>query len=70
MAFMNFQKDSSRTDKVNNFLQQLAILKEFEDFGLFFVEDIVKLNKIYTLDEVGNAVNETIDLLGAQHLSR
>ena len=63
MAFMDFQKDSSRIDKVNNFLQQFAILKEFEEFGLFFEEDIVKLNKIYTLKEVVDAVNETIDLL-------
>ena len=63
MAFMDFEKDSFRVDKINKFLQQFAILKEFEDFGLFFEEDIVKLNKIYTLEEVVSAVNETIDLL-------
>lgn len=63
LKFMNFEKDKERSEKVNNFLQQFAVLKEFEDFGLFFDEEIVKLDKIYTLEEVVDAVNETIDLL-------
>lgn len=63
MDFIKFQESSSKVDKVNNFLQQFKILKEFEDFGLFFEEDIVKLNKIYTMKEVIDAVTETIDLL-------
>lgn len=63
LAFINFQESSSKTEKLNNFLQQFAILKEFEDFGLFFEEEIVKLNKIYTLDEVVKATTEVIDLL-------
>lgn len=63
MAFMNFEKDSSKVDKVNNFLQQFAVLDEFETFGLFFTEDIVKLNNLYTMQEVVDAVQEVIDLL-------
>jgi TPP-dependent trihydroxycyclohexane-1,2-dione (THcHDO) dehydratase len=64
MAFINFQESSSKVDKINSFLQQFKVLQEFEDFGLFFENEIVKLNKIYTLQEVIAAVTETIDLLG------
>lgn len=63
MAFMNFEETSSKVDKVNNFLQQFAVLDEFETYGLFFTEDIVKLNKLYTMSEVVTAVQEVIDLL-------
>ena len=64
LAFINFKEDSSKVEKINKFLQQFTVLKEFEDFGLFFEEDIVKLNKIYTMKEVIDAVTETIDLVG------
>jgi len=63
MAFMTFQENSTKVDKVNSFLQQFSVLAEFEEFGLFFSEDIVKLNRIYTMDEVIEAVTEVIDLL-------
>jgi hypothetical protein len=63
LEFIKFQKDSTRVDKINNFLQQFNILNEFEEFGLFFDDGIVKLNKICTLKEVVDAVTETIDLL-------
>lgn len=63
LAFMNFEKDSNKVDKVNNFLQQFTVLSEFEEFGLFFEEGIVKLNKLYTMEEVVSSVQEVIDLL-------
>lgn len=63
MAFMTFQENSTKVDKINEFLQQFTVLAEFEEFGLFFESDIVKLNKIYTMEEVTKAVSEVIDLL-------
>ena len=63
LSFMQFQQDSTTAQKVNQFLQEFNTLKEFEEFGLFFEEDIVKLNKIYTMDEIVSAVKEVIDLL-------
>lgn len=63
MAFMAFEKDTSKSDKINAFLAQFDVLNEFEEFGLFFKEGIVKLNKIYTMSEVVSAVEKTIDLL-------
>lgn len=63
MAFMNFEKETSKAEKINLFLQQFNVLHEFEEFGLFFEDGIVKLNKIYTMLEIIEAVKETINLL-------
>lgn len=63
LNFMNFQENSGKIEKINAFLQQFEKLAEFENFGLFFTEDVVKLNAIYTMEEVVAAVTETIDLL-------
>jgi hypothetical protein len=63
LSFMSYQSDLSKVEKINKSLQQFNLLKEFEEFGLFFEQDIVKLNKIYTVDEVVEAVSEVIDLL-------
>lgn len=63
MSFVNFQEDLSKTEKVNAFLQDFTTLKEFEEFGLFFSQGVTKLNRIYTLQEVVNAVSNCIELL-------
>lgn len=63
LAFMEYTEESSKVEKVNAFLQQFNVLKEFEEFGLFFGQDIVKLNKIYTIKEIVKAVESIIDLL-------
>ena len=63
LSFINFKENSTKIDQINAFMQQFKVLREFEEVGLFFSQDIVKLNKIYTLAEVLNAVTETIDLL-------
>ena len=63
LSFMNFQEEVGNKIKVNTFLQKFKALAEFEEFGLFFTEDIVKLDKIYTLAEIVEAVEQTIDLL-------
>lgn len=63
LSFMNFTEKSSNVDKINAFLQKFTILSEFSEFGLFFEQDIVKLNKIYTIDEVVSSVKEVISLL-------
>lgn len=63
LDFISFQEDSSKVEKINAFMQQFKVLGEFEEFGLFFEEEIVKLNKIYTIKEVIDAVTKTIDLV-------
>ena len=63
LAFIKYQGESSKTKKINDFLQQFNIIQEFEEFGLYFEEDICKLNKIYTIEEIVKAVTEVIDLV-------
>lgn len=63
LKFMDFKAQESKVEKVNQFLQEFTVLHDFETFGLFFESEIVKLNKIYTLEEIKNAVLETIELL-------
>ena len=63
MAFMKYEKNTTKVEKINAFLQQFNILAEFEEFGLFFDDGVVKLNKIYEMKEIVAAVESTIDLL-------
>ena len=63
LDFINNDKETLKTVKINKFLQQFNTIKEFEDFGLYFEEDICKLNKIYTIEEIVEAVTLIIDLV-------
>jgi hypothetical protein len=63
LAFIEYQENSSKATKINNFLQKFNVLNDFEKFGLFFEQGITKLNRIYTLEEIKTAVTEVIDLL-------
>jgi hypothetical protein len=63
LKFMEWEEDSTKVQKINNFLAEFKVLKDFEDFGLFFQDGIVKLNKVYTVADVTKAVEETIDLI-------
>ena len=63
LDFINNDKETLKTVKINKFLQQFNTIKEFEEFGLYFEEDICKLNKIYTIEEIVEAVTLIIDLV-------
>jgi hypothetical protein len=63
LSFIEFQEKSNIAQKVNNYMQRFNVLHDFEEFGLFFDQQIVKLNKIYTVEEIKTAVNSVIGLL-------
>jgi hypothetical protein len=63
LAFMKFHGETSKAVQINKFLQQFNILQEFEEFGLYFEEDVCKLNRIYTIEEIVEAVTAVIDLV-------
>ena len=63
MSFINFKESEDKVNKINAFMQQFKTLQDFETVGLFFDQGIIKLNKIYTVEEILNAVTETIELL-------
>lgn len=63
LAFIRNSEETSKVERINIFLQRFNILNEFSEIGLFFEQDIVKLSKIYTIEEVVKAVESVIDLL-------
>ena len=63
LAFIKGKTDSSNVDAINDFLIQFEVINEFEEFGLFFNQDIVKLNRIYTMKEIIDAVKAVINLI-------
>jgi hypothetical protein len=64
LAFINFGKDSNKANQINTYLQKFNIINEFEEFGLYFDNDIVKLNgPIYTVEEITKAVTSLSDHL-------
>lgn len=56
LSWINFNQNSSATERINQSMQQFNVLNDFEQFGLFFSEGIVKLTKIYTIAEILEAV--------------
>lgn len=63
LAFMKFEESTTKVEKMNSFLQEFNVIHEYEEFGLFFEDGIVKLNKIYTMKDLVNSVEQTIDIL-------
>jgi hypothetical protein len=63
LAFINYEEKVEETKKVNDFLQRFNIINEFEEIGLFWEEEIVKIDKIYTIKEITEAVQSCINLL-------
>lgn len=65
LAWIGYQGNIEKTKKVNEFLNKFNSIAEYEEFGLYFSQpdQPVKLNKIYTIEEIVKAVNQVIDLL-------
>lgn len=64
LAFLTHDKDKTKAESVNAFLQKFKVVSEFEEFGLYFSDEkIVKLNKIYKMDEIIRAATAVIDLV-------
>ena len=56
LAWVGFQKDKTVAEKLNNTLQRFNVIAEFEDYGLFFSQGIVKLKELYSLEQIVEAV--------------
>jgi len=63
LSFINYTEESSKVDKINTYLQRFNVINEFEDIGLFFEPEIIKINKIYTIKEITKAVTSIIELV-------
>ena len=63
LSFMTTTTKRVQVEKINDFLQAFNTIQEFEEFGLYFKEEVCKLNKIYTIKEIAKAAELIIDLL-------
>ena len=55
LAFMQNTDKADFANKVNEKMQEFNIISEFETFGLFFKSGVVKLDKIYSIEEITSA---------------
>ena len=63
MEFINATTENEKIDALNKSLQEFQVIKDFEDFGLYFSDGIIKLEKIYTLAETIEIVKKSIEIL-------
>lgn len=63
LNWVKFEEDKDLNDKINSAMQQFNVIKDFEEFGLFFSKDIVKIPAIYTIDQILAAVKVVEPLL-------
>lgn len=62
LAFMSFSDEADLNKQINQKMTEFDAVHEFETFGLFFEQGIVKLNKIYTIKEILEAITKLIKL--------
>lgn len=55
LAFLKAKERKGDISLINEFMQEFSVIKEYEEFGLFFTPGIVKLNKIYTVKDLVEA---------------
>lgn len=61
MSWMNFHDESTKTADINAYMQRFNVINDFENVGIFFTEGVVKISKIYTIEEIKAALVSNID---------
>ena len=56
LTWVKHKDEVELIDAVNEEMQQFNTISDFEEFGLYFEEGLVKLTKIYTIKEIVDAV--------------
>jgi hypothetical protein len=57
LAWLGNKENEGKTEKLNRILQKFNVIAEYEEFGLYFSTDkIVKLQALYTLEQIVEAV--------------
>ena len=56
LAWLGNKADEGKTEKLNRILQKFNVIAEYEEFGLYFGEGIVKLQALYSLEDIVKAV--------------
>jgi len=61
LQFADFEKDKEKSKKINTLLQEFNVINDVEKVGEYFSEGLVKLNKIYTIEEIIAAAKIHVD---------
>ncbi len=56
LDFVTYKKDKSKAETINKLMAQFDSIEAVESVGDYFSEGLVKLNKIYSIDEILAAV--------------
>jgi hypothetical protein len=55
---------NNKADKINTIItEEFSSIVDFEEFGLFFESGIVKLERIYTIEEIANYLSIIVDFI-------
>lgn len=63
LNWLNYKKAENKTESINEKMQNFNIIKEYEDFGLYFTHGVVKLKEIYTTEQIVTAMTILSDHL-------
>jgi len=63
LDFDKYNDDKTKTDKINEFMQQFNAISDIENVGDYFTESVVKLSKLYTVKEILAAVEVHVEKL-------
>jgi len=63
LDFDKYNDDKTKTDKINEFMQQFNAISDVETVGDYFTEGVVKLSRIYSIGSILNAVEIHVEKL-------
>ena len=62
IAFAQFEGKQSKASKVNKLLAQFEAIRKTEQVGEYFVEGVVNLKKLYSIDDLVTAARIIVDI--------
>lgn len=62
VAFAEFEGKQSKAAKVNKLLAQFEAIRKTEQVGEYFVEGVVNLKKLYSIDDLVTAAKIIVDI--------
>ena len=62
VAFAEFEGKQSKASKVNKLLAQFEAIRKTEQVGEYFVEGVVNLKKLYSIDDLVTAARIIVDI--------
>lgn len=62
VAFAEFEGKQSKASKVNRLLAQFEAIRKTEQVGEYFVEGVVNLKKLYSIDDLVTAARIIVDI--------